>query len=333
MIRSLLVFCLCLGTSLFAQDREYELGRGVQVGDLPLYVGGYFSVNYNHSNDQVRSLELDELAIMTYGEYGQWSYMLEIEAEDVYSEVIGNETEEASQEDFHIERLYFNYDFNDNYAAKLGKYNSPIGFWNQNPINVLRDTSSNPVITSLLFPRFTSGVDLLYRSDGENSVSVNTIIQIGEDLDALINKNIYNNFDVDLHYGLGVSVENEAVNYQLNTGYFEVTSGESYYYLLGALEYSEETFKVQAEMGTQFDESESIIPYIGYIQYVQRVEEEHEVILRFETYKDERREYKDNFTVIGYTYRPFYAIALKSEYQWHTHDEESGFMISFSMLF
>ena len=333
MIRLPLILSLCLGTALYAQDTEYELGRGFQIGNLPLYLGGYFSVNYEHAYGKVRTLELDELAIMAYGEYNQFSYMLELEAENVYNEVIGDEASEKIQEDFHIERLYLNYDFNENYALKLGKYNSSIGLWNRIPINVLRDTSSNPVITSLLFPRFTSGAELLYHSSNERTLTINSMVQVGEDLDKLINNDIYNNFDVDHHYGVGLSLQDEHIHYQFNTGYFEVTTGESYYYLLGAFEYEYDVFKLQAEVGTQFDEDGSSIPYIGYIQYSQMIEECHEIILRLETYKDEITDTKDSFAVIGYTYRPLYPIALKSEYQWHSQDKESKLLISLSVLF
>jgi len=332
-LRFPLILCLCLGTALYAQDREYELGRGFQIGNLPLYLGGYFSVNYEHAYSKVRTLELDELAIMAYGDYNQFSYMLELEAEDVYNEVIGDDASEEVKEEFHIERLYLNYDFNENYALKLGKYNSPIGLWNSIPINVLRDTSSSPVITSLLFPKFTSGAELLYNSQNEHAISINTMIQVGEDLDKLINNDIYNNFNVNQHYGVGLSLQDEQINYQLNTGYFEETTGESYTYVLGAFEYEHDDFKLQAEVGTQFDEDGSSIPYIGYLQYSQIIKDDHQVILRLETYKDEMTDTKDSFAVIGYTYRPLYPIALKSEYQWHSQDVENKLLLSFSVLF
>jgi len=334
MIRFPLILFLCLSSFLYSEDTKYELGRGLQLGDLPLYIGGYFSVDYEHAYGKIRTLELDELAIMAYGEYNQFSYMLELEAEDVYSEVIGDEASEKVQEDFHIERLYLNYDFNENYALKLGKYNSPIGLWNRIPINVLRDTSSNPIITSFLFPKFTSGVDLLYHTNGEHPLSIDIMIQEGEDLDELMNNDyIYNNFDVDHHYGVGFSLQNEQLNYQLNTGYFEVKTGESYYYLLGAFEYENRSFKLQSEVGTQFDEDGSTLPYIGYIQYSQSINQHHKAIVRLEAYKDETTGTKDSFAVIGYTYRPLYPIALKSEYQWHSLHDENKLILSFSVLF
>lgn len=333
MIRSLFIILLFLHSSLYGQESKYQLGQGIQVGELPLYIGGYFSLEYEHAYGKKRSLSLDELAIMAYGEYNNFSYMLELEAEDVYNEVFGNETGEEVNEEIHIERLYVNYEFNENYALKLGKFNSPIGFWNRIPINVLRDTSSSPSVTTLLFPRFTSGADLLYQTENGYEIAIDTIIQGGEDLDNALNNEIYNNFDSDSHYGFGLSVQNDAWNYQLNTGYFHLTSDEEYYYLLGAAKYEQYDFKLQGELGTQFNEEGTTIPYVGYVQGSYMINDNHQAILRLEAYKDQLTDTKDSFAVIGYTYRPLYPIAFKGEYQWHSLHEENKMLLSISVLF
>ncbi len=333
MIRFLFLIFLFLHSSLYGQDSKYQLGQGLQVGNLPLYIGGYFSVEYEHAHGKKRSLTLDELAIMAYGEYNNFSYMIELEAEDVYNEVFGDEASEEVQEDIHIERLYINYEFNENYAFKLGKFNSPIGFWNRIPINVLRETSSSPSLTTLLFPRFTSGADLLYKTENDYEIAIDTIIQGGEDLDDALNNKIYNNFDADSHYGFGLSLQKDAWNYQFNTGYFHLTSGEEYYYLLGAFKYEQYDLKLQGEVGTQFDEQSTTVPYVGYLQGSYMIEEKHQAILRLEAYKDQLRDTRDSFAVIGYTYRPLYPIAFKGEYQWHSLHEENKMLLSISVLF
>lgn len=328
-----LILLLCLSAPLYAEDTKYALGHGMQVGDFPFYLGGYFSTRYEHKYGEKRKLALDELAVMAYGDDDKFSYMLEMEAEDVYSEVMGDEVSEVVQENFHIERLYLNYAFNENYAFTVGKYNSPIGFWNRIPINVLRDTSSSPAITSLLFPQFTSGLDLLYHTESENSFSIDTFIQEGEDLDKMINNNSTSDFDVERHYGMGILLQDEQSSYQLNTGYFEVSGEESYYYLLAAFKYIQSDFKIQAEVGTQFNADGYTIPYIGYIQGIYNMQKHHQAILRVEAYKDDKHALTDSFVVLGYTYRPLYPIALKSEYQWHALHKENKLLLSLSILF
>ena len=333
MIRSLFVISLFFYTALYGQDSKYQLGQGIQVGELPLYIGGYFSLDYEHDYGKQRSLSLDELAIMAYGENNNFSYMLELEAEDVYNEVFGNEASEELNEEIHIERLYINYDYNEQYSLKLGKFNSPIGFWNRIPINVLRDTSSSPSVTTLLFPRFTTGADFLYQTENDYEISIDTIIQGGKDLDNALNNEIYNNFNADSHYGFGISLQNDTWNYQFNTGYFHLTLDEKYYYLLGAVKYEQCDFKLQGELGSQFNDEGTTIPYVVYLQGSYMMKENHQAIVRFEAYKDNPTDTKDSFAVIGYTYRPLYPIAVKGEYQWHSLHEENKMILSISVLF
>ena len=325
------VILLC--GSLNADDEGYKLGHGMQLGTLPLYVGGYFSVEYEDNFDQYRSLRLDDLSIMLYGEHENISYMAEFEANNVYSEVFGNEAADAKNEHFHIERLYLDYTFNESYTLKVGKYNSPVGIWNRIPINVLRDTSSNPLISTKLFPQFTTGLNLKYSSNNSNDMTLNVMMQESEDLDNWISSEIYNNFETDQHYGAGFSFVNSDVLYSLNAGYFQTVFDKQYYYLEGAFEYRNEAFKLQAEVGSQFNQDKTTIPYIGYIQGLYTIEEGHETIVRFETYSDKTTQLKDSFAVFGYTYRPLYPIAIKGEYQWHALHEEDKLLFSLSVLF
>lgn len=325
-IISILFFFLC--SSLYAKQPDYELGRGLQIGQFPLYLGGYFSVEYENTNANEELLKLDELALMFYGEQDHLSYMLELEAEDIYSSSGYN-----NSSTIHLERLYLNYGFNENYELKLGKFNSIIGIWNQTPINVLRDTSSNPIITEQLFPKFISGTELKYQTFNEHMLTVHTMLQEGEDLDKIFNDEIYNNLEADRHYGVGVSFQHDETLYQFNAGYFHLTTGESYNYLLGAFKYEQSDFKLQGELGTQFSHGENTIPYMGYLQGSYTMQEKHEAILRIESYDDRNIDTKETFAVIGYTYRPYYAVAIKGEYQWHSLNNENELILSISVLF
>jgi len=328
-----LTLILSFFTLSFADENRYQLGKGFQIGSLPLYVGGYFSLEYEHSYGKERSLTMDDVAVMVYGGSGNLSYMLELEAEDLYNEVYGAEEDEEVQDHFHIERFYVDYEFNDRYKLRVGKYNSPIGFWNLNPINVLRDTSSSPAIVEQLFPVFTSGIDMRYYLQKEMSTTIHFIAQENEDVEKLINDDIYNNFDINRHYGVGVTLQDAMLSYQLNAGQFRTVMDEEYYYLLAGFEYKENSFKFQGEIGTQFDDDKSTIPYIGYLQYAYYLQEEHELIIRVESYDNKIEDIKDNFVVLGYTYRPLYPIALKSEYQWHSWKQENKLQLSISVLF
>jgi len=326
------LFLVCVSL-LHAEKSDYQFGQGLQVGDLPLYIGGYFSLEYRDTKQKKRSVELDELALLLYGEKNHFSYMLEFEAEDVYREVFGDPSAVVEQEDIHLERIYVKYDFNENYALTVGKFNSPIGFWNQNPINVLQETSSKPLLSTLLFPRFTSGVDLQYQTLDDDLLTFNVILQEGEDFDKVFYNEIYNNYEVNRHYGLGVSFEKASVEYQFNAGYFQDVEGEDYGYFLAAFHYDHEPYTLQGEIGAQHSNGQNTVSFVGYLQGVYQVAEQHEAILRVENLDTKVSALSDTFMVLGYTYRPYYPVAIKAEYQKHTLDEANKFIFSFSVLF
>ncbi len=317
----------------YASDSKYQLGQGIQVGDLPLYIGGYSSLEYNNIFGKEQSLKLDELALMLYGEHNNLSYMFEMETEDVFTKDFGDKTSETQEDHFRIERLYFNYDFNENHALKIGKYSSSVGFWNITPINVLRATTSDPLIATKLFPIFTSGLEFQYQTLNTESFTFTAFLQHNKDLDKIWHENPYNNFDIDRHYGLGISFQDEQTTYQFNAGYFHLLSNQSYSYLAGSFQTEFPDDILQGEIGTQFIEGQQSLSYIGYLQWVHTLKAYHESILRVESYNDQILKTNDTFLVIGYTYRPYYPVALKAEYQWHSNNEENQILLSLSVLF
>ena len=68
-----------------------------------------------------------------------------------------------------------------------------------------------------------------------------------KDMDSLISDEVYNNFDTDRHYGVGLSGESDAWNYHLNAGYFQLVSDRSYYYFSAAAQYFHEKFCIPAK--------------------------------------------------------------------------------------
>jgi len=319
----------------FSFAGEYKLGQGVQISNLPLYVGGYFSFAYGYDVDEnLRYAKLDDVSLMLYGEQGRLSYMFELEAEDMYTEVFGDESKDVQNDAFHIERLYAAYGFDEHWTLYLGKKYSPVGFWNLEPINVLRDTTSNPMITEILFPRLTSGAEVHYEQNDDRELSMHFLVQMTKDIDIWLNEhNVYNNMEIDRHIAAGASWYASEVAYSVESGYFRQVHGKEAFYLLGACLYESGTSKFQAELGTQFDKDGATIPYAGYVQYVQRFGSSHAAIVRVESYRDDRNDEKDTFGVLGYTYRYRYPVALKGEYQWHSLHHEERFLFSFSVLF
>ena len=333
MRRLTLILVLCL--HLFADDK-YQLGEGFQVGSLPLYFGGYFSTEYSNSKDLSR-YSVDDIAFLGYGGYDKFSYLIELEFKEFYVKSWQNDLSQTTQDHkLYLERVYLDYNVDENYQFRFGKYNSPIGFWNLLPINVLRETTSSPVSTEIIFPRFTTGVDATYSHYATDTLKVDLMLQHNDGLDET-----YNNYNTDRHYALGLSYEKNDLTLKVNGGYFhrddhpdnQVLDSADLYYLLLSAKYEADDYQLMAELGSQHSNDTFTTPYAGYFQGVYRLTPRHIAVARVESYNDKRADEADDIMIFGYTYRPLYPIALKAEYQFHSLNGRDQFLCSFSMMF
>ncbi len=330
-MRKLIVILFFL-LSLHAEESSYELGKGMQVASLPFYIGGYISLDYRNMGNE-NMYRLDDIALLGYGDYGKFSYMAEVEYKDFFSQTYKGETSSIKRDTkLHIERIYVDYNFDENYLFRIGKYNSPIGFWNLLPINVLRQTTSSPVNTDIIFPQFTTGAGASYSSFDEGELTIDIMLQHNDDLD-----DEYNNYKIDTHYGLGVLYEADEYAIKLNSGYFHRTENnviqDNLYYFLLSVKYDTERYQFLSELGYQQSNNKTTTPYAGYIQGLYRFTDQHISALRIESYDDHVNNKSDDIAVFSYTYRPSYPIAIKYEYQVHSIREENQFLFSLSVLF
>jgi hypothetical protein len=338
-----IIAVLALVLSLYAEE-EYQLGEGMQLASLPLFVGGYVSSDYRNMNDENR-YRLDDIAVMGYGSYDKFSYMAEVEYKSFYVEThTGDTTNITKDTKIHTERVYLDYKLDENYMFRVGKYNNPIGFWNLLPVNVLRDTTSNPVSLEILFPKFTTGGSASYSSYDEGELKIDLMIQNNNDLD-----HDYNNYIVDKHYGFNLSYEQDDYTLKVNGGYFRnvisydpseanepyesLEHPEDLYYFLLSGKYETQKYQFLGEIGTQRKESEFTTNYAGYVQGLYRFTEQHTGIVRLESYDDKYHNKEDDIAIVGYTYRPIYPVAIKSEYQFHSLHSENQFLFSLSVMF
>lgn len=326
-MKILFTLLLCMLASLHA----YEMGKGLKIDDM-LQVGGYFSVDYTYGENE-SLLRLDDVAILGYGNLNDsLSYLAEFEAAPFYYHDYKTNTDEFDTK-FHYERLYFDYKYSSPLNLRVGKQISPIGYWNLEPINVLRDTSSNPKLSSELFPKFLTGIDLYGYIPEFDSLSYHLFGQKTKDLDEEY-------INIQNKHFFGLSLENE-YSYELTFGgslgqFIEYNKDEVYFFQLNA-KYDIEPLVFQFEAALNHKDvyaDESVkYKYAAYLQTLYKINENHMLVGRYEYFEDEHLEDVEHIGVVGYSYRPIYPVSLKFEYQLNSHSAQNKSIISFSVLF
>lgn len=322
-----ILIILTLIMSIFAYADEYTFGDGLQVADSPLYVGGYIS-SIVDINKNSKTASIDDIAFLAYGEYDRFDFLSEFETADLYKKEFDNHRDENSSNKIHIERLYGDYFFGNYERVRVGKFNSDIGFWNQMPINVLRDTTSSPSLVNDFFPKLTTGIHYESRQSLGMVNRVSVTLQHNNDLDIG-----FNNFNVNQHYAVAFDTGDEEISWRFGGGYFQYDSYRDVMYALGAMKIESKEWDFLLESILRHDDVNGALSYDVYAQGVWHVEEAHDLILRTEVEKTPLTYTHDGSLIIGYTYRPLSNIALKSEYVGHQDSYLNRYLFSFSVLF
>jgi hypothetical protein len=331
-ITTVFLLMMMLVNPAFAEDAEYKykLGQGFKLGDA-LTVGGYFSTEYsNKSNEE--EFKIDDLALLLYGSFqNNFSYLLELESVEFYKEDIKNNISSTNIPPI-IERFYLDYKKSDQLSFRIGKQITPIGYWNLQPINVLRETSSNPILSRRMFPKFLSGLDVYGFTPFDNDLKYHFFMQGTKDMD---NDRI--NIDADSHVGFSLEkyFQNDLQAGASSGRFTEVDDSEIYYLQLNSrldkYNYSlitEAIFDYKKPNVGKSEKSEAF-----YLQGEYRFNPKHAVIGRVEYFHNDEKKQKERIGVLGYSYRPLYPISLKIEYQWHADSDSDGILSSFSVLF
>lgn len=316
----------------FLKADDYKLGHGYKISD-ELHLGGYFSLDYSKGKN-VDKFRLDDVAILAYGNiYPKLSYFVELEAAPFYTKDYKNNTSKTKNK-FHYERAYINYNSSEMFNFRFGKLISPIGYWNLEPINVLRDTSSNPLYSSKMFPKFLTGLDTNGYINEDHTLKYHLFIQVNDDLDEE-----YINIKNNLFIGSALDYElSDEINLGTSIAYFETKDIHKNISLAQVnAKYNNYPFLIQTEWAYTDISNKTFnrndFQFGGYVQGMYNFNMQHAIVNRYEYFKDTQTNTKENIGIIGYSYRPMYSISLKAEYQFNSNSDLSKSLISFSVLF
>ncbi|MDD5053107.1 MAG: hypothetical protein PHO27_10290 [Sulfuricurvum sp.] len=321
------VIFILLSSFTLANAEDYVFGDGLQIADSPITLGGYISSIYTINKNE-RHLNIDDAALLVYGEYDHYDFLAEFEVADVYKKDTGIYRDEGSSTKINTERLYGDYFFGNNERLRFGKFTSDIGFWNQLPINVLRDTTSSPRLVTEFFPKLTTGINYEVRPASSIIHRVSITIQNNHDIDT-----DYNNFTLDRNYAIACDIKNDNALWRFGTGYFRYAPMYEAMYLFGALKVEQKQWDFLLESILREDKHDNKYSYDAYAQGVWHVIPKHDAILRAEIEKTPLTRMQNNSLLVGYTYRPLSNVALKVDYEAHNETLLNRWLFSFSVLF
>ncbi|RUM73026.1 MAG: hypothetical protein DSZ11_06705, partial [Sulfurovum sp.] len=163
MNRKLLLSIILCSTLLCAN----EMGNyGYDIPNTSVNIGGYLDMSYDDKREN--KFLFNDLALLVSGNHERFDFLSEIELSHLSLEGKSNN---RSDVDINIERLQLNYELSDKQTLQLGRFNSDIGYWNQTPILILEDTTTQPHMVGNFFPKATTGILYQYNIDEENSLS------------------------------------------------------------------------------------------------------------------------------------------------------------------
>lgn len=137
---------------------RYAPGRGLQLPDAGVMLGGYSNLNLVRDEGRPAQLGMDDLSVLvTVDPTPRLRIFSEIEFEDLFQV---DDTGAAGNPEwrFTAERLYADVSASDALNLRVGKFLTPVGEWNVIHAQPLVWTTSRPLATELPFDPHTTGV-------------------------------------------------------------------------------------------------------------------------------------------------------------------------------
>jgi hypothetical protein len=322
----------------------YQLGRGLQLGDTGLALGGYASSHVEALGKWPASYSLSNLSLfVTWDNGGKFRFFSETEGENVL-DVGGKRTLSTAGANLHLERLYIDYLATDSLSVRVGKMLTPIGQWNLIHVDPLVWTTTRPVATTNLFSDYATGLML------QGSVLV------GE---RLLEYSVYSDYSsrLDPTRSDAVAFDNAQGlrlryhvhdNMQLGFSYadFALMDSSNIRNHLAGLDFawSYHQFALNSEIVYRNNADElNRNAWQGYIQGVAPITSNVYAVARYEFFDWEKIRYARPASqllgqagVVGLAYRPQSPLVFKLEYRTGNNNRElapDGLFASCSVLF
>jgi len=315
-------------------SEPYRLGRGYRVGQSGLVLGGYSSIAYSNFKHQRGKLVLEDASLFVSWELKPWlRFFSEIEFEDAVT--IESNSVDTDNAHFSVERLYLDVLMTEWSTLRLGKFLTPVGYWNEIHAAPLVWTTSRPLVTELPFAKHVTGAMLhgtipVWDLDLDYAVFADD----SHDIDPKpIDVNFHNAFGGRLrlffsdYSSIGVSYVNFRTDQLRQNPDFN---------LLGLdFNFKRNQFELTSELTYRFSDKSNEQKGL-YLQAVAPLAKGFFAVGRYEYFDDGLLSPDTHLGITGLAYRPVPGLVLKAEYRFGRRNDAiapSGFLTSFSVLF
>jgi len=312
---------------------RYLPGRGLQVGDTGLTLGGYSDITLIRDEGEKARLSLDDVSLFVIFEpLPRLRFFTELEYSDIVDVDVDDEGRvESRDESATVERLYLDVGVSDAVNLRAGIFLTPVGRWNVIHAEPLVWTTSRPLTTVLAFDPNVTGVMLsgsLFPSSG--TVTYSLFDQFAGPIEG--------NPDFDpADHSLGSRVQYDADGGWSVGASYVAARREGDWRHLGGVDalWSRRPVEIMSEAIVEAGGGGA--PQWGfYIQPVLAVSERMALVARYEHYAPAGSPPQVNIMTAGVAFRLLPTVVLKAEYQVvdrHTDVAPAGFRSSIAILF
>lgn len=329
-----LAAALLLHAAAAAAAAPYQPGRGWNIPDTDWTVGGYATGVLDDPEGESPTLDLSHLSLLLWWDGAErFKFFSELDWQDSLS--VQHSPLSTSDEYLALERLYFDYAYDDSVNVRVGKFLTPIGRWNLIHADPLVWTTSRPLVTEASFPTNITGAMVFGSVDAwGRSIDYSVYTDIGDEIRPNPNTDSFEHA-VGAHLGVPVS---QYAQVGLSYANFEQSLlHEGRKNLLGAdFVWSRDRYELSAEFVYSAAERDSSLDEKGlYLQAVVPLTQRLYAVARFEPFRNATYDLT-RVWVAGVALRINPALVFKAEYVHPDNNQpyvHRGFLSSLSVLF
>jgi hypothetical protein len=142
-----------------AESATYEFGRGLQLGNSGLTLGGYATSEFREVDGKATRLKLSHASAFVWWEgLNVIKAFAEIDLRNLGESSRGADDDEVRRTS--LERLYVDISIDDPLTLRVGKFLTPIGRWNLAHADPLVWTTTPPLVLNAVFPHNVTGLQV-----------------------------------------------------------------------------------------------------------------------------------------------------------------------------